>query len=73
MAKVLTFPQKMKLPKGVEDRLYEVAKEYVEVLYSAAILMDLSKDKPTEEEFMELVGTAFAEGIYYAIEAMDES
>lgn len=72
MAKVYMFPQKKKLPKGVEERLYEVAKEYVEVLYSAAILMDLERDKPTPEELMEMVGMAFAEGIYKAIDEMDE-
>ena len=74
MAKVVMFPQKKKLPKCIEEELYRVAKDYVEVLYSAAMLMDLepNSDKPTQEEFMELMGVAFAEGICEAIEEMDE-
>ena len=72
MAKVVMFPQKKKLPKCIEEELYRVAKDYVEVLYSAAMLMDLETDKPTQEEFMELLGVAFAEGICEAIEELDE-
>lgn len=71
MAKVFLFPQKKRLPKAVEKRLHEIAKEYVEVLYSAAVLMDLEADKPTNEEIMGLVGEAFAEGICEAIDEMD--
>ena len=72
MAKVIMFPQKKKLPKGVEERLHEIAKEYVDVLYSVAVLMDLEQDKPTPEEVMELVGMTFADGICDAIDEMDE-
>lgn len=71
MAKVVMFPQKRKLPKGVEERLYEIAKEYVEALYAAAILIDLETDKPTQEEFMDLVGETFAEGICEAIDELE--
>ena len=71
MAKVVMFPQKKKLPRVVEERLYEVAKEYVGTLKMAAILMDLERDKPSEEEFMQLVGIAFADGIVEAIENLD--
>ena len=72
MAKVIMFPQKKKLPKGVEERLREIAKEYVNVLYSVAVLMDLEQDKPAPEEVMEMVGMAFADGICEAIDEMDE-
>lgn len=72
MAKVVMFPQKKKLPKVVEEELYKVARDYVAALKAAAILIDLEQDKPTEEEFMELVGIAFAEGICEAIEELDE-
>lgn len=72
MAKVVMFPQKKKLPKGMEERLREIAKDYVGVLYATAILMDLETDKPTQEELMDLVGMAFAEGICEAIDEMDE-
>ena len=65
------FPQKKKLPKSVEKRIFEIAKEYVDVLYAAAILMDLETDKPTEEEMMDLVGEAFAKGICEAIDEME--
>lgn len=71
MAKVVMFPQRKKLPKGIEDRLYEVAKDYVATLKMAVVLMDLEEDKPTQEEMMELVGTAFARGICDAIDELE--
>lgn len=72
MAKVYMFPEKKKLPKCVEEHLHEIAKEYVGTIRSAVLLMDLERDKPTQEEMMELIGTAFAEGITKAIEELDE-
>lgn len=72
MAQVVMFPQKKKLPKGIEEDLHKVAKDYVEVLYAAAVLFDLQTDKPTYEELMGLVATAFAEGISNAIDELDE-
>lgn len=73
MAKVVMFPQKKKLPKCVEKDLRKIAKDYVGTLYSAAVLMDLTLDKPTQEEIMELVEEAFTKGIYEAIAELDES
>ena len=72
MAKVVMFPQKKKLPEGVEKRLGEVAKDYVGVLRAAVTLMELEGDKPTDEEIMNLVGEAFAKGILEAIDEMFE-
>lgn len=72
MAQVVMFPQKKKLPKGIEENLHKVAKDYVEVLYAAAVLFDLQTDKPTYEELMGLVATAFAEGISNAIDELEE-
>ena len=72
MAKVVMFPQKKKLPKGMEESLRKIAKDYVATLRATVMLMELERDKPTQEEIMELVGAAFAEGIYEAIEEMDE-
>lgn len=72
MAQVVMFPQKKKLPKGIEENLHKVAKDYVEALYAAAVLFDLQTDKPTYEEFMGLVATAFAEGISNAIDELEE-
>lgn len=73
MAKVVMFPQKKKLPKGVEEHLRRIAKEYVETLASAVLLMDLEMDRPTQEEIMGLVEATFCEGICEAIEEMGES
>lgn len=72
MAQVVMFPQKKKLPKSIEENLHKVAKDYVEVLYAAAVLFDLQTDKPTYEELMGLVATAFAEGISDAIDELEE-
>lgn len=71
MAKVVMFPQKKKLPKCVEEELYKVAKDYVATLKVAVMLMDLEQDKPTQEEIMELIGTAFARGISDAIDELE--
>ena len=71
MAKVVMFPQKKKLPKGVEEHLCEIAKDYIATLRSAVILMDLELDKPTQEEIMALVEEAFTKGIYEAIDELD--
>ena len=66
MAKVVTFPQKKKLPKVIESRLCGIAKEYVAAIQAAVVLMEL---EPTQEEMMELVAEAFLKGI---IEAIDD-
>ena len=71
MAKVVMFPTKKRLPKGVEDEITRIAKEYVAALRAAAILMDLETEKPTQEEMMKLVADAFTDGIYEAIEEME--
>ena len=71
MAKVVMFPQKKKLPKGVEEEIRKIAKDYVGVLNAAIMLMDLEEDKPTQEEMMELVATALANGISEAIEELE--
>lgn len=69
MAKVYAFPMKKKLPSGAEERIKQIAKEYVEVLYAAATLLSLEGDPPTVDEMQEMVEVAFAKGI---IEAIDE-
>lgn len=73
MAKVYAYPTKRKLPKGMEESLHRVAKDYVETLYATLVLLDTQTDKPTYDEVMEMVAEAFTEGIYYAIEELDES
>ena len=69
MAKVYIFPQEKKLPAGMEKRLKEVAKEYVEVLYATMTLFGLEGEPPSTEEVQKLVEVAFVEGI---IEAIDD-
>lgn len=71
MAKVVMFPRKKKLPKGVDEELRKIAKDYVGVLHAAVMLMNLEEDKPTQEEMMELVAIAFADGIAEAIEELE--
>ena len=72
MAKVYAFPQQKKLPSGMEKELHKVAKDYVAVLKAIVVLFDLEADKPTYDEVMDLVAAAFSDGIYEAIEEMDE-
>lgn len=73
MAKVLAFPQKKRLPKGIEEDLHRVAKEYIETLYAAMVLMDTTElDKPTYEEVLFMVSEAFADGINDAIDELGE-
>lgn len=69
MAKVYMFPTEKKLPGGMEKRLKEVAKEYVETLYATMTLFGLEGEPPSTEEVQKLVEVAFAEGI---IEAIDD-
>ena len=73
MAKVYVFPTKRKLPGGMEKELKLVAKRYVETLYATVTLLGLESEPPTYEEVMELVAEAFAEGIFEAIDELDES
>ena len=71
MAKVLMFPQKKKLPTGMEESLTKIAKDYVATLYATVTLMELEDDKPTQEEIMEMVGQVFTDAIYEAIDELE--
>lgn len=73
MAKVYDFPIKRKLPAGMERDLHRVASEYVAVLKAISIVLELESNPPSYEEVLEMVSTAFAEGIYEAIDKLDES
>lgn len=69
MGEVVMFPVKKKLPKGIEEHLYEIAKDYVETLQST--LMLLSNDEYTQEDFEEiheLVAYTYTKGIDEAID-----
>ena len=72
MAKVVMFPQKKRLPAGIEERLTEITKEYVEVLQALIVLMDIDvTDEQQYNEVLELIQEAFAQGIMSAIEEME--
>lgn len=73
MSKVIMFPVRKKLPKGIEEHLYEIAKDYIETLQAALIL--LSNDKCTKEdldEIHELVAYTYAKAIEEAIDNLGE-
>lgn len=74
MAKVYEFPTKkvLKLPEEIEKRLYQAAKDYVEVLHD--ILPSLDNDvmsQPEYSDLVELVATTYAEGIIVAVSELD--
>lgn len=73
MAQVYAFPTQKKLPKGMEEGLHRVAKEYIEAIYAIAVLFEVEADPPTYEEILSMVEKAFTEGIYEAIAQLDES
>lgn len=74
MAKVYEFPTKkvQKLPDEIEKRLYQAAKDYVEVLHD--ILPSLDNDvmsQPEYSDLVELVATTYAEGIIVAVNELE--
>ena len=74
MAKVYEFPTKkvQKLPEEIEKRLYQVAKDYVEVLQDA--LPSLDNDvlaEPEYSELVDLVSITYAEGIIKAVSELE--
>lgn len=73
MAQVYAFPTQKKLPKGMEEGMHKIAKEYIEALYAIVTLFAVEADPPTYEEILSMVEKAFTEGIYEAIAQLDES
>lgn len=73
MAKVYDFPIKRKLPAGMERDLHRVASDYIAILKAIMVVFELESNPPSYEEVLEMVSTAFAEGIYEAIDKLDES
>ena len=72
MTKIYAFPEKKKLPSGMKEELYKVAKDYVAALYCIVTLFDLEADKPTYDEVMDMVAEAFRDGIYEAISELED-
>lgn len=72
MAMMYEFPKKRELPKEFEDRIYEVAKDYVETLkdISDALIND-PWDEEEAFEIGELVIKAYAEALEMAMEDLD--
>jgi hypothetical protein len=73
MAKVYDFPVKRKLPAGMERDLHRVANDYIAILKAIMVVLELESNPPSYEEVLEMVSAAFAEGIYEAIDNLDES
>lgn len=68
----MLFPRKERLPKCLEERLDELAKGHVEVLYAALKL--LASEEPTTEEFDEishLVTETYAKSFEKAIDEFE--
>lgn len=73
MTKIYAFPEKKKLPSGMEEELHKVAKDYVAVLCAIVKLFDLEENKPTYDEVLMMVAEAFGDGIFEAIEELDQA
>lgn len=72
MAKVYAFPQKKRLPKGIEKDIHRIAKEYVEVLYATAVLFNIADNFDDGfDEVNDLVNEAFVTGIIEATESLE--
>lgn len=73
MCEVIAFPSKKQISKETEEKLYKVAKDYIEVLYEA---MDAYIDEDDDLEGLELIHNAvaktYAEALAAAIEELDE-
>lgn len=73
MAKVYMFPEKKRIPKGMEERLEQIAKDYIDVLFATMAIMSI--DDPTTEsldEIHELVANTYAEALNKAIDELRE-
>jgi len=74
MAKVYAFPEKKRLPKGVEKGIHRIAKEYVEALCATAMLFGV-EDNFDEgfDEVYNLVNETFVVGLINAMNELEES
>ena len=73
MAKVLMFPQKKTVPGGIQKRLDEIAKEYIEAIEALIILLDIDLSNDSEYlEALEMVQTAFGKSIMKTVNEDEE-
>ena len=71
MGKVLLFPQKKRLPKSLEEKLHEIAREYVEVLFASLnLLSDEEASIERMDEVTEMVSNAYYEGLNNAVDEL---
>ena len=71
MGKVLIFPQKERLPKNLEEKLHEIAREYVEVLFASLnLLSDEDASVERMDEVTEMVTDAYYEGLNNAVDEL---
>lgn len=73
MAKVIAFPEKKQLSRELKERLYGVAKDYIDVLYDALDgFVDDEYDYEGFKEVNEMVAKIYQEGLNIAIDEMEE-
>lgn len=71
MGKVLLFPQKERLPKNLEEKLHQIAREYVEVLFASLnLLSDEDASIERMDEVTEMVTDAYYEGLNNAVDEL---
>lgn len=73
MAQVYMFPEKKRIPKSMEERLNQIAKDYVDVLYATLVVMSAG-DQTLEhiDEIHDLVAETYAEALIKAVEELRE-
>ena len=73
MGEVLLFPQKKRIPGGIQKRLDEIAKEYVEALQCLIVLLDVDISNQSEyEEILDMVQESFLKSILLAVNSLEE-
>ena len=73
MAQICMFPVKKKLPKGVEERFNEIAKEYVEALFATLTIMSVDDQSPENlDEIHKLIADVYAEALVKAVDELAE-
>jgi len=73
MAEIYAFPVKKELDQQIVECIHEIANAYIQTLNYAFTTM--SDDDPTSEELTEirkLVEAAYVDGLYKAINKMEE-
>lgn len=73
MCKIVYYPQKKELPKELREKVYGVARDYVDVLYEALEYFVADEyDYQTIDEVNQLVIKVYAEGLNYVVDEYEE-